>query len=48
MFIIISNWVRDLGLLVTNYFDHLTPEKYSHILLFIVVLGWFMLGNTRR
>ena len=48
MFSIITHWVRDLGLLVSRFFTHLTPEKYSYILLGIVMMGWFLLGGTNR
>ena len=45
----ITHWLRDVSTLAGRYFANLTPERYSHILLFILLVGWLMLrSGTRR
>ena len=49
MVTLITHWLRDVSFLTGQYFTNLTPEKYSHILMLILLVGWLMLrGGNRR
>lgn len=45
---IFTTWVHQVAHLTGTYFTHMNPEKYTHILLFIVFAGWLMLGGSNR
>lgn len=45
---VVTHWMRDVSLITGRYFAHLTPERYSHILLFILLVGWLMLRSDGR